>query len=215
MKKTKPLANRAAKRMNNNYTGTVLKVSPNYNQNNSPNNAVGSCSNSGSQYGGKNTTISPNKKYLAMVVQRVHGGWGYVRTNTHCLDVTSEPILYLEEYGNELIELWKRVVIDNAIPWEDSVRYETLRIVKYSSNIEDKTLELLGDFDQANEIIRRSAVSKLTAMESKLLGLDFHKTKQIMMSNSEFDISAKQTLNTLSKTSAHLTLELQLKDLIN
>ena len=127
MKKAKPLT-RAEKRAKNNYKGVSLSVRRNNNMTNlnTGTQSVG-C---GGSYGA-NSLGKANTNYLALVVQRSSGNWGYVRVNSHCLDVVSEPIVYDEDEADNLTEIWKRVVIDNAIPWEDSVRNDTLRIVKY------------------------------------------------------------------------------------
>jgi len=169
--------------------------------------ALATVSSNGGQYGGQNIALHADREYLTMVVQRHGGEWGYVRVNQHCLDVVQTPCVFDANASDELLEIWKRVVLDNAIPWEDSVRPETLRIVSYKMQVEDKTLSLFNDDAEVNEFLRMSAMAKLSDAEARLLGLSHAKAKQIIMHNPNFHRDDSVTLGSLQKVSASLPLD--------
>jgi hypothetical protein len=179
----------------------------------SPNNNI--CSpvgSGGGSYGGQREARGGNE-YLMFVVQRFDGQWGYVRVNNHCLDVTNEPCVFEEHHAQDMLELWKRVVIDNAIPWEDGIRPDTLRIVRYKPSMEDATLSLFSDDHEVQEFMRMSALAKLSDAEARLLGLTHVKVKQKIMHNPNFDKDDKRMLADLMKESARLPLSVQLSAL--
>jgi hypothetical protein len=156
-----------------------------------------------SQYGGQNFAL-PGEEYLTLMVQRWSGEWVYVRVNQHCLDVLTTPCVFTTAQTDDLLEIWKRVVIDNAIPWEDSIRPDTLRIVRYKLEVEDHTLSLFGDNDSIKECLRMTAMSKLTDSEARVLNLTTLKAKQMIMHDPQFCREDKIVLDRLMKASASL-----------
>ncbi len=163
-------------------------------------------SSSGHNGYGAEAIAETGKEYLAMVVQRPDGDWNYVRVNQHCLDCVGMPVVFEVSEAHELLELWKRVTIDDAIPWEDSVRPETLRIVSFKMEIEDRTLTLFNNESEVDHMIRTSALSKLTDIEARALGLTHAKAVQALMHNPEFHRDDGRALTALSKASAQLPL---------
>jgi len=118
--------------------------------------------------------------------------------------VVGAPCVFTAAQADDLLEIWKRVVIDNAIPWEDSVKPDTLRIVRYKLDVEDNTLSLFGNDDSVKEFLRMSAMSKLTDAEARLLGLTTLKAKQTIMHDPQFCREDKVVLNRLMQESATL-----------
>jgi hypothetical protein len=174
--------------------------------------SIGSNSSGTGQYGGS-TVARGGEEYLMLVVQRYSGEWAYVRVNQHCLDVISLPIVFSELDAGDLLELWKRVVVDNAIPWEDSVRPETLRIVKYRCELQDVTLSLFGDDQSVADFMRINAMAKLSDAEARLLGLTTLKAKQKMIHAPEFHRDDQNNLKSLTQSSASLPLDALLANL--
>jgi hypothetical protein len=188
--------------------GSRAQAHQNMNQTCSPSSVNGHGS-----YGGATVATNPDKDYLTFVVQRHDGQWTYVRVNQHCLDCYNSPCVFGVEEAENLLDIWKRVVIDNAIPWEDSVRPETLRIVSYKMQVEDLTLSLFHDDQAVNEFLRMSAMSKLSEAEARLLGLTHAKAKQMFVHNPEFHRDDQKTLTDLTKVSATLPLDTMMSHL--
>ena len=155
----------------------------------------------------------PGVEYLTFVVQRYDNQWMYVRVNSDHLDVCGFPLVFSLNQASEMLEIWKRVVIDNAIPWEDNVKPDTLRITSYKMELEDKTLSLFDNDEEVANFMRINAVAKLSDREAKILGLDALKAKQKMVYDPEFHNGDKATMNKLSKNSAIFTLDVALSDL--
>lgn len=169
-------------------------------------NAASSCSSNSGGYGAEHMADT-GKDYLALVVQRFDDEWVYVRVNQHCLDcVHYLPVLFDPSQKDDLLELWKRVVIDDAIPWEDNVRHETLRIVRFKMEIEDRTLSFFNNRSEVDHMIRMSALSKLTDTEARALGLVNEKAVQSLAFNPEFHREDGKLLNSLAESSSQLPL---------
>lgn len=151
--------------------------------------------------------------YLTFVVQRYDDEWMYVRVNQNNFDVCSYPTVFTLDRASEMLEIWKRVVIDNAIPWDDSVKTDTLRITSYKMELEDKTLSLFDNDEEIANFMRINAVSKLTDKEAKLLGLDVLKAKQKMVYDPEFHNGDKAIMNNLHNNSSVFTLDVALEKL--
>lgn len=151
-------------------------------------------------------------KYLTFVVRTVYGSWRYVRVQEHALDVVSTPQLYDPGMGSDMLEVWKRVVIDDAMPWEDSVDRNTLRIVEYTVNTDDVTESLFTDKDELAEYRRRAALSRLTDSEARLLGLGHQKAKQIIMACPDFDHADGSLLKRLAQNRAEHSLDSFMED---
>jgi len=151
--------------------------------------------------------------YLTFVVQRYDDQWMYARVNQNSFDVCSYPTVFTLDRASEMLEIWKRVVIDDAIPWDDSVKTDTLRITSYKMELEDKTLSLFENDEEIANFMRINAVSKLTDKEAKLLGLDVLKAKQKMVYDPEFHNGDKAIMNNLHKNSEVFTLDVALEKL--
>lgn len=151
--------------------------------------------------------------YLTFVVQRYDNQWMYVRVNSDNLEVCGFPLVFSLNQASEMLEIWKRVVIDNAIPWEDNVKPDTLRITSYKMELEDKTLSLFDNDEEISNFMKINAVSKLTDKEAKILGLDILKAKQKMIYDPEFHNGDKATMNKLSNNYSIFTLDVALSDL--
>ena len=169
-------------------------------------------SSSGAMYGNMDEA-SLNGDYLTLVVQATDGNWRYVRVNSHCLDCVGIPIVFDKSDGPSLLEVWKKVVIDNAIPWEDSVRTDTLRIVTYKHSMEDVTSTFFNDGEEAKECVRRAALAKLSVYEAKILGLGKTKFTQTFFRDSAFDQDTKKSMQNLAKNSASISLNTLLSNL--
>src|SRR6478752_2769177 len=153
--------------------GAKLKVSMN------GLNAVSSNSRSYSTRSG-----TANTDYFIIVVQQTDGLWQYINVTGGGVDTTYQPVVYDLTQKDTLLELWKRVVLDGAIPWgSTNVRPESMRIVRIRTNVTDAMGELFEDRNQMREFERIKAVAKLSDDEARLLGLTSLKAKQIMLSN--------------------------------
>jgi hypothetical protein len=163
------------------------------------------CVSSGQGYGAQEE-YSPDMKYFSMVAMRTNGSWGYVRVNAHCLDLIGDPVVFHESFAQELLEIWKRVVLDDAIPWEDHVVPNSLRIIRINTTIEDKTFALFHDDAEVRDFLKMSAVSKLSDAESRLLGLTNLKAKQRLIHNPDLHRDDTRVMTQLSKNSGTMTL---------
>ena len=152
-------------------------------------------------------------EYLTFVVQRYDDQWMYARVNQNNFDVCGYPTVFTLDRASEMLEIWKRVVIDDAIPWDDSVKTDTLRITSYKMELEDKTLSLFDNDEEIANFMRINAVSKLTDKEAKILGLEALKAKQKMVHDPEFHNGDKAIMNNLHKNSAVFTLDVALEKL--
>ena len=165
-------------------------------------------------YGPNQENGVSGEEYLTLVAQRSDGNWTYVRVNEHCLDgAGGTPVIFNKTEAPELLDLWKRAVIDAAIPWEDSIKPDTLRIVSYRVETQDRTISLFENDADVTEWIRRSALSKLNTTEAKLLGLDNMKAKQMLFRNPDFDRDDRNLLESLHKASSGLSLNRLLSDM--
>lgn len=168
------------------------------------------CASVGGSYGASGLASS-GRQYLTFVVQDTSGNWQMVRVNHHCLDTSYEGTVFEESLADEMLEMWKRVVIDNAIPWEASVRPETMRIIKYQTVAQDMTLSLFHDEPTAKEFLKLNAVSKLSDDEARLLGLTHLKAKQRLLNNPDFQKDDARMLKELNLNAYNMTLNSQLR----
>jgi hypothetical protein len=164
-------------------------------------------SSSNMKYGGQDQAIpSIEHDYLTFIAQRADNEWAYVRVNQHCMDVLSTPIVFHHHHAEDMLELWKRVVIDNAIPWEDHIQRDTLRIISYKTRMTDETLSLMGDDENIKDFLRTNAMSKLSDSEARILGLEVLKTKQKMMACGEFHRDDKVLMDRLQANSLMMSM---------
>lgn len=151
--------------------------------------------------------VYPNNEYLAFVAQNSYGQWRYVRVNQNSLDLFGTPYLFHPSNAEEMLEIWKRVVIDNAIPFDETCLNQTLKIIRYKMETVDLTEELIEKSGEREALMKRSAVSKLTDAEAKMLGLENLKAQQLIFHNPDFDQDDVRTLKALHREMAEFAIE--------
>jgi hypothetical protein len=148
-------------------------------------------------------------EYIALVVMKSNGHWGYVRVRHDNIDVTDTPFSLFRESETHLVtQLWQRVVQHGSIPWTDEVFIDTMRIVRFKMTVDDCTHELLGE--RVDEYVRTSALTKLTLEEADALGLGHEKRKQSIMYDPQFNGRDKKLLADLQKAAAFYNLDVAL-----
>ena len=148
-----------------------------------------------------------------MVGMNRDGSWNFLYPESGGLDNTGNPYVYDDAYAEELLELWKRTVLDGAIPVTNYILRDTIRIVRYELNAQDVTMDLFEGKDQRAEHLRLLAVSKLSDDEARMLGLEHLKTKQKLLSNPDFHPDDKKNLAVLIDSAMSLSLDSSLRDL--
>lgn len=143
--------------------------------------------------------------YLAFTVKNLSGYWRYVHVTSYGLNTSSQPILFPTSYEAEMVEIWKRAIIDNALPWDEGVDLSTFRIVRWSTTIADETSRVLGDdFD---DVTMRALMSRLTDAEAKMLGKEHDKARQSIQSNPEMDATDRSNMKDLSEEYVEFNLD--------
>ena len=144
--------------------------------------------------------------YYAMIVKSHYGDdWRYVSASDHGLGATHTPVLYCASSLDKLKELWERVVLHNAIPWNDSVQPQSLRIIAYSIDIEEVTSNVFGEeFDHKRQT---AALMMIDDRDARLLGLEHAKAKQVLFHNPEYEIEDERLLRQLNMESTSHRLE--------
>lgn len=143
--------------------------------------------------------------YYAMIVKSHYNDWRYVTVNDHGLSASLAPCLYCASSLDKLKELWERVVLHNAIPWNDSVQPQTMRIIAYSLDIEEVTSNVFGEeFDHKRQI---AALMMIDDRDARLLGLEHAKAKQVLFHNPDYEREDEHLLRQLSKESTIHRLE--------
>lgn len=167
---------------------------------------------SSNSYSNDEALAIKGNEYVALVVMRTNGNWGYVRFRRDDIDVMDTPTSVIPVHDSHmLVDLWKRIVQHGAIPWTDEVLLDTLRIVKFKQSVTDVTFDLLGD--QIDQIIRTNALSKLTDEEADALGVGHEKRKQAIMYDPNFNARDKKLLADLNNTAAIYNLAVEMGEL--
>jgi hypothetical protein len=148
-----------------------------------------------------------NQEYYAFIVQNAYGSWRFARVNNGSMDCYNCPYLFPKSSLPEMIEIWKRVVIDNAVPWDETVVSTTLRIISYSIGCQDSTDELLEGSEDAQALKKRSAMARLTDAEAKMLGLETEKATQVLFSEPDLSQHDMQILRSLADDQLEFNLE--------
>lgn len=166
--------------------------------------AVEDCPDSSGQ--AKMTDAKLQHAYYAMIVKSHYSDdWRYVSASPSGLGVTHTPVLYCASSLDKLKDLWERVVLHNAIPWNDSVQPQTLRIIAYSIDIEEVTSNVFGeDFKDKRQT---AALMMIADQDARLLGLEHAKAKQVLFHNPEYEDSDEHLLRQLDKESTSHRLE--------
>lgn len=153
-------------------------------------------------------------EYYTFVVD-LESGNGYLETRPVWVNVCGDtlnccgsiPMLWRTKDLPKMHDVWRRAVIDGAIPWNDrGVRKETLRIVSYKLAVVDVT-EVMIDDDERQHLREMSAVAKLSNEDAKLLGLDLLKAKQVLLSDSEFRHQDARLMRDLGQEQEELRVE--------
>ncbi len=143
--------------------------------------------------------------YYSMIVKSHYGDWRYVSPHEHGLGVSSTPILFSGSSIDKLTALWERVVLHNAIPWNDSVLPQTLRIIAYSIDIQEVTDTVFGDdYDHKRST---AALMMIEDRDARRLGLAEAKAKQVLFHNPEFEDEDEHLLKQLNKESTSHRLD--------
>jgi len=167
-------------------------------------------------------TSSYNKKaksgdgnYYALVIQRSDREWNFVTVNDGYLDISYKPSVFDKCEAEKLLELWERVVINNAIPWNDNVIPETMRIISYKLVVDDQTLNLFQEVKNENpqQVLAKSALAKLTDAEARALNLEHQVAKTRLFFNPNFDNYDRQLLRDLSDLNGIVEINEHLKNL--
>lgn len=213
MKLSAPSSKKAANNRHSskarNRAAQPLRV-PALSRNTSGNSAKCVSSSSGNQ---NNNRADIGREYLTFVVQNNYGNWKYVRVTTGYLDCVNNPHVYQHSDAPEMLELWKRVVVDRAIPWDDSIRPETLRVARFTLQIEEATATLFENDAAVADFQRTMALAKLSDDEAKLLGLSQQKAKQKLFHDPAFGRSDQKLMESLSKSVAEVDLNDAFRDL--
>lgn len=156
----------------------------------------------------------PNGSYLALVAMNGDGEWQFMYPCGDSLDNTPTPFVYEDHMAEDLLEIWKRAVLDGAIPMSSYWRRETLRIVRFRMHAVDATGELFEDRGQQLEYQRLMAVAKLTDDEARLLGLDVLKAKQKLLHCPDNHPDDQKTLSRLSQENLVFDLSVALSEIV-
>ena len=161
--------------------------------------------------------VNGNGDYYALVVQRNDYTWSFVRVYDCYLDIThSYPHVFHISSLEYLMELWERVVIHNAIPWNDAVYPDTMRIISYKLIVEDRTIDLCKKVRNENydEVLVKTALSKLTDAEIKALKLNNNVVINKLFHNPNFDSHDSRLLKELSDENYLVDLNESLKTML-
>ena len=177
------------------------------------NNGLTSCAPVLSSYDKK--AKSGDGNYYALVIQRSDREWNFVSVNDGYLDISYKPSVFDKSEAEKLLELWERVVINNAIPWNDNVIPETMRIISYKLLIDDQTLHLFQEVKNENpqQVLAKSALAKLTDAEARALNLEHQITKTRLFFNPNFDNYDRQLLRDLADLNGIVEINEYLKNL--
>lgn len=143
--------------------------------------------------------------YYALIVKNHFGDWRYVVPYEHGLTVSSTPAMFAGSTITKLTALWERVVLHNAIPWNDSVMPQTLRIIAYSLDIQEVTETVFGDDYEHKR--KTAALLMLEDQDARRLGLADEKAKQVLFHNPEYEDEDEHLLRQLNKESTSHSLE--------
>lgn len=143
--------------------------------------------------------------YYAMIVKSHYGDWRYVAPHEHGLGVTGSPTMFAGSSISKLLALWERVVLHNAIPWNDSVIPQTLKIIAYSIDIEEVTETVLGgDYEHKR---KTAALMMMDDQDARRLGLADQKAKQVLFHNPDYEDEDEHLLKQLNKESTSHRLD--------
>ncbi len=157
--------------------------------------------------------FSPSDPLVSLVVQNYHSQWRYVRVDRDQLYTTGEVVVYHESYASELLEIAKRVVLDDAIPVDERIIPATARVLRVKHAVEDITSSLFDGSAEVREFAMMAAVTKLTDAEARLLGLERIKSKQRLMHNPELHNDDKRLMLALSDQFGIMSLNHQMNHL--
>lgn len=143
--------------------------------------------------------------YYAMIVQSHHGDWRYVVANDHGLGMTQTPAMFEASSLDKIMALWERVVLHNAMPWNDSVLPQTMKIISYRIDIEEVTETVFGE--DYNHKRSTAALMMIDDQDARRLGLTEQKAKQVLFHNPEFEYEDEHLLKQLNKESTSHRLD--------
>ncbi len=143
--------------------------------------------------------------YYAMIVKSQYGDWRYVVPHEHGLGLTNTPSMFAGSSISKLVALWERVVLHNAIPWNDSVLPQTMKIIAYSIDIQEVTETILGeDYEHKRTT---AALMMMDDQDARRLGLADQKAKQVLFHNPDFEDEDEHLLRQLNKESTSHRLD--------
>lgn len=130
--------------------------------------------------------------------------WKPVRLDgDHTLSVTRTPEQVFPRISQEMKDLWKRVVIDDAINWDCyNAHHQTLRLMKVEMTSQDCTAELFQDREEALHNQRWAGLAKLSEREARILGLEEQYALMKLFRNPDAEQEDNRLLDDLRATTA-------------
>jgi hypothetical protein len=122
--------------------------------------------------------------------------WRYVGTNyDDDLVLSDNPRHLFPEINDDVLELWKRIAIDNVFTWQArNVVPSTLRLVKVETRVVDATAEIFPHQGEYETQMKFATLSKMTPQEAKLLGVEKDYVLMKMFSRKDRDVDDEKLI---------------------
>lgn len=99
--------------------------------------------------------------------------------------------------NEDMLEIWKRVAVDQALEFDDTVNPTSLRLVRVKTVVEDATHELFDEKSDFEHHQKLSVVGRLSDRESKLLGLAKERAIYKISANPDQHVNDRKLLRSL------------------
>jgi hypothetical protein len=138
-------------------------------------------------------------------------GWRFLSINHHGNHVGTQywPDRGFGKINDEMYNFWDHVTIDNGFQFDTQVDRSSLRLVRLRVEMSDATDLLFPDEDHRANVMRKTALAKLTDEEANMLGLGVEYAKMKIFMGTHDDHAHE----ILKKMSDHID-EVSCSDLI-
>jgi hypothetical protein len=122
----------------------------------------------------KKFETATNDMFYAFAMTNPSGDWRYPHFADRGSDVIYVSSVMSQRFRgvhDEMLDLWKRIAVDQALEFDDNIDPTSLRLLRVKVSVEDVTEEMFREHSEFAHHQKLTVLGRLTDSEAKMLGL--------------------------------------------